>query len=157
MCSEEESWTTYNTGWDGPSDPDLLRIGAEELGVDVEDVRAEWADDAHTALTVVVARYYRFQPRGLLLVGHSSEDWAGNVMPGRVCAYSDPDLLLSGEGDDWFGHEVAGSEIVEFSGSSPEWLSVSNAGVSVTPVRELRRTPASEWLARRGWEESGSN
>jgi hypothetical protein len=73
-------------------------------------------------------------------------------MPGRVCAYSDPELLLSGEGDDWFRNEVSGSEVVEFDGIDPEWLAVANAGVSVVPVRELRRAPASEWLARRGWE-----
>lgn len=69
-------------------------------------------------------------------------------MEGRVCAYSDPELVLSGRGDDWFDHEIEDSEMIIFHGQDPRWLSNGSAGVSVVPLAEISRLPLGAWLER---------
>jgi hypothetical protein len=103
--------------------------------------------------TETTAIYYRIQPVGRSLK-HDSEDWAGNVMAGRLCAYRSVDSLLSGEGDDWHRADDWGDEgpreVVEFTGHDPRPLEADVPGISVRPGRVLRRTPLAQFLAKHG-------
>jgi len=98
-----------------------------------------------TVTTMTRKLYYRIQPRGLPLLGHTSEDWVGTIMASnRVCAYDSHQALLAGAGDDWVRYR--GAEVVTFWGRDPQPLGPRVPGISVIPTRELDREPLGSFL-----------
>ncbi len=90
--------------------------------------------------------FYRVQPAGLPLSGHSSATSADEQLPdGYLFAYASPTHLMAGEGESWSIRDSEPQEVVEFYGSDA-YAPGDVEGVAVRPQREVRRMPIVTWL-----------
>lgn len=84
--------------------------------------------------------YFRFQPKGTPLLGHTSEGSTSSLPPGFVFAYEWDNPR---EAVEWFDATLD-DEVVVFTGGRA--FDPGDAeGVAVRPVREVRRMSVREW------------
>ena len=90
--------------------------------------------------------YYRIQPRGLPVSGHTSETGIGLLPRGYVFAYTSPGQVEAGLVGWPPLDPIEILEVVEFSGRGA-YDPGDAEGVAVKLGRVRRRTPLADWIA----------
>lgn len=93
-----------------------------------------------------MALYYRQQPTGLPLLGHTSECTGDDRLDeGYVFAYDRPEGIVQGINDWGLPEDKDATEVIVFEGEDA-YDPGDFEGVAVLPVREISRTPLRQWV-----------